>query len=107
MDYYAIDGWVHYQSVQGSWLWSGKDSSVVTLGKPMIADKIKKLPENTEMLYAMIFDNTWDTNFVADSHGVMEFTFDLVWRKEGIEGSEAARLAESVSNDLLVLVKSR
>ena len=30
----------------------------------------------------MIFDNFWFTNFVADSHGVMEFQFDLAWRKE-------------------------
>jgi hypothetical protein len=31
---------------------------------------------------AIVFENYWYTNFVGDSHGVMEFQFDLAWRKE-------------------------
>ena len=33
-------------------------------------------------MLAMVFDNFWFTNFVADSHGVMEFQFDLAWRRD-------------------------
>lgn len=30
---------------------------------------------------AMIFNNFWYTDFQGDSPGVMEFQFDLLWRK--------------------------
>ncbi len=42
----------------------------------------------------MVFNNYWYTNFVADSHGVMEFQFDLAWRKEidGPAGDQADAL---------------
>jgi len=47
---------------------------------------------------AMVFDNCWHTNFVADSHGTMEFQFDLVWRGAM---EKPAELAEALAGDLL------
>jgi hypothetical protein len=43
---------------------------------------------------AMIFNNFWYTNFVADSHGIMEFQFDLVWspKDDRGEGSDPTGL---------------
>jgi hypothetical protein len=49
----------------------------------------------------MVFDNIWHTNFVADSHGTMEFQFELVWRRE-IAGP--AELADALTSDPIVLV---
>ena len=46
----------------------------------------------------MIFDNCWHTNFVADSHGRMEFQFDLVWRASM---GRPAPLAEALASDPL------
>jgi hypothetical protein len=56
------------------------------LKKPNAAARLDKLPDKTEVLLSMVFDNTWDTNFAADSHGIMEFNYDLVWRRH-IEGA--------------------
>lgn len=50
-------------------------------------------------------DNTWDTNFPGDSHGDMEFTFDLVWKSVEFEFN-ADTLAESISSEPIVLVKT-
>jgi hypothetical protein len=36
-------------------------------------------PPDVNRLQAMLFNNFWYANFVADSHGVMEFQFDLAW----------------------------
>ncbi len=33
-------------------------------------------------MVAMVFDNIWHTDFVADSYGTMEFQFDLVWKEK-------------------------
>jgi hypothetical protein len=51
-------------------------------------------------LYALIFTNYWRTNFVVDSHGAMEFQFDLVW-KEKIDRPGA--LAETLMAEPTVL----
>jgi hypothetical protein len=37
-------------------------------------------PENPGRILAMLFNNFWYTNFPGNSHGVMEFRFDLWWR---------------------------
>ncbi len=51
----------------------------------------------------MIFDNFWETNFVADSHGVMEFRFDLAWRKE-LPASGVADLARTLASEPQVMI---
>ncbi len=51
-------------------------------------------------ILAMVFDNCWHTNFVADSHGTMEFQFELVWR-QNIE--KPADLAEALTGEPIVL----
>jgi len=50
-------------------------------------------------LQAMVFNNFWYTNFVADSHGVMEFQFDLVWspRPQTVAPAAAAALVSKPS----------
>jgi len=47
----------------------------------------------------MIFDNCWRTNFVADSHGTMEFQFEVVWSERLDQPSE---LAEALTIDPIV-----
>ena len=105
MDYYAIDGWVLYKSKAGSLLWSAKDSPLVCFGRPMYTERIKVLPDNMEDLYSMIFDNTWDTNFSADNHGTMEFTYNLIWKERIEEEDEAGLLADSLAADIVTVVK--
>jgi hypothetical protein len=50
----------------------------------------------------MVFNNFWYTNFQADSHGIMEFQFDLVWR-DRLE-KPAADLAAALLTEPVVLI---
>lgn len=50
----------------------------------------------------MVFDNCWNTNFVADSHGVMEFQFELAWQERI---AKPAELAEALVAEPVVTVK--
>jgi hypothetical protein len=43
---------------------------------------------------AILYDNFWYTNFQGDSPGVMEFQFELVWRKQLAGNAEAAALSD-------------
>jgi Glycosyl hydrolases family 38 N-terminal domain len=101
-DYYALDGWAHYRTGAGDWLWVTRDAAMVTIGGPNTLARIKKeAPAQPNRLMAMLFNNHWHTNFVADEHGAMEFQFDLVW-KEKIEDPEA--LAETLTAEPVVLL---
>jgi hypothetical protein len=99
-DYFAIDGWAHYATNEGHWLWVTRDAPLVSVGSPHVVELHQKEPAATHRILAMVFDNSWHTNFVADSHGTMEFQFDLVWR-----GSMAnpADLAQALVAEPLVL----
>ena len=55
-------------------------------------------------MLAMVFDNFWFTNFVADSHGVMEFQFDLAWRKNLPATGGAAGLARTILAEPQVMI---
>jgi hypothetical protein len=79
-DYYAIDSWAQYSTPAGDWLWVTRDAPLVAVGGPHTLELRTEAPSDTHRLVAMIFDNFWHTNFVADSNGTMEFQFDLAWR---------------------------
>lgn len=103
MDYYAIDGWAQYGTSEGNWIWSSLDAPLITFESPNAVARLDKLPKQTHILLSMVFDNTWDTNFAADSHGIMEFKYDLAWR-ESSSTAEASRIAESLARDFVVKV---
>ena len=94
MDYFAVDSWVNYHKPDGddanSWTWISRDAPLVSFGGPQTLKYLKAAPENVNKVYAMVFDNTWMTNFVCDQHGVFEFKFELV---QGLPSS-AKELAE-------------
>jgi hypothetical protein len=103
-DYFVIDGWADYATPEGHWLWVTRDAPLVAIGGPHVVERHQEEPAATHRILAMIFDNCWHTNFVADSHGMMEFQFDLAWRRT-LEKPEA--LAEALSTDpILVTNKS-
>jgi hypothetical protein len=52
----------------------------------------------------MVFNNFWYTNFVGDSHGVMEFQFDVCWR-EKLDGVPVEDLAETLVAEPQVLIQ--
>jgi hypothetical protein len=95
-DYFAIDGWAHYRSTDGNWVWMTRDAPLVALGRPHVVERHEQEPAATHCILAIIFDNCWHTNFVADSHGSMEFQFDVAWRASL---DSAAALAEGIAGD--------
>lgn len=80
-DYYAIDSWARYKTAKGEWLWVTRDAPLVTVGGPHTLERRTTAPDDPNRVMAMVFDNCWHTNFVANSSGAMEFQFDMAWRK--------------------------
>jgi hypothetical protein len=106
-DYFAIDSWAHYQTSEGHWLWVSRDAPLVAIGEHNTLAKRTNIPEDTHRIFAMVFNNLWFTNFVGDSHGVMEFQFDVAWRKT-LEGDRAAQdLADSLLVEPQMMVNPR
>ena len=103
-DYFAIDGWVHYETPHGNWLWVSRDAPLVTFGDHQALARRKDAPRETHRVLAMIFDNRWFTNFVADSHGVMEFQFDLAWRPAASAPISAENLADLLVGEPQVII---
>lgn len=100
-DYYAIDGWARYRSGAGDWLWVTRHAPLVSVGGPQTLARRTDAPPDPHHLAAVLFDNCWHTNFVADSHGTMEFSFDMIWRAR-IE--RPGEVAESLVSDSVVVL---
>ncbi|MFH1265115.1 MAG: hypothetical protein ABIK89_05265, partial [Planctomycetota bacterium] len=103
-DYFGIDEWVHYDTADGDWLWASRDAPLVTFGAPQVLARRTDPPQEVHRVLAMVFNNHWYTNFVGDSHGVMEFQFDLAWQKDLGSPQEAEALAESLQAEPQVLI---
>jgi hypothetical protein len=84
-DYFAIDGWAEYAFEDGRWLWYTRDAPLVSVGGPQTLERRTDPPPAPQRLAAMVFDNQWHTNFAADSHGEMEFQFDLLWSAQPLD----------------------
>jgi hypothetical protein len=98
-DYLAIDGWAAYDTPQGSWLWVSRDVPLISLGASPTLAFYRSPPSDVHRLRAMVFNNFWYTNFVADSHGIMQFQFDVAWMPQapaGLAGLSAALSSEPV-----------
>jgi hypothetical protein len=103
-DYFAIDGWAHYATADGHWLWASRDAALVTLGSSSVAARRKNPPKDTGRLLATIYDNLWHVNFVGDSPGVMEFQFELVWKAELEKSTRVEDIAESLLTEPVVMI---
>jgi hypothetical protein len=103
-DLFAIDGWIHYETPQGNWLWVSRDAPQVTFGGQQVLARRKDPPAETNRIMAILFDNRWFTNFVANSHGAMEFQFDLVWKDAAKNPIDAEALADSLVAEPQVLI---
>lgn len=103
-DYFAIDGWVDYETASGHWIWVSKDVPLVTFGQGTLLAKAVEAPPQTNIVQAMVFNNLWHTNFVDNAMGEMDFSFDLKWQPK-IGGKEhASGLANTlVSTPVLLL----
>lgn len=98
-DYFAMDGWAHYATDAGHWLWVTRDAPLITLDGPHPKARLTAPPPRTGRVLAILYDNFWYTNFQGDSPGVMEFQFDLVWRRELAGDAAAETLASALCTE--------
>jgi hypothetical protein len=103
-DYFAIDGWAHYAIPEGHWLWVTRDAPLITLDGPHPKSRLTEPPARTGRLLAIVFDNFWYTNFQGDSPGVMEFQFELAWRREVSGELEVQSLAEALVTEPVMVI---
>ena len=103
-DYFAIDGWIHYAAPEGHWIWGTRDAPLAAFGRPQIKARRSDAPQDLHRVSAMIFDNTWFTNFVGDSHGVMEFRFDMAWRKELPASASVEGWARTLASEPQIII---
>ncbi len=100
-DYVAIDGWARYRTPAGECLWVTRDAPLISVGGPHTVERRTATPDDPHRLLAVVFDNFWHTNFVANSHGEMAFQFDLAWRPKIARPGE---LAEALTAEPVVLL---
>ena len=103
-DYFTIDDWVQYNTPQGRWLWATRDAPLITFGEHNVAARRDDPPENTNRILAMVFNNVWVTNFVADSHGSLEFQFDMALQPAGAKPIDPTRLTETLQSEPQVII---
>ena len=103
-DYFGIDGWISYATQNGCYIWTSRDAPLVRFGGPRLEWNISQSPKATERIYSLVFDNTWFTNFVADSHGVFEFQYELAWSPEEKKPIQSAAWAESLISEPEVVI---
>ncbi len=106
-DWFAIDSWADYGTADGHWLWITRDAPIVSFGGPQPLRHLEDAPPSPNRAYALVFDNTWMTNFVADSHGIFEFRFDLAWKDSDTvkTAQDAANLAETLLSEPQVIIQ--
>lgn len=105
-DYLAIDGWAHYATPEGHWLWVTRDAPLVTVDGPHPRARLRAPPSRTGRMLAILYDNFWFTNFQGDSSGLMEFQFDLAWRSELAGDRAADSLATALVTDPVVVINT-
>jgi hypothetical protein len=100
-DYFAFDGSAQYDTPIGHWLWFSRDAALVMFGGNQLLTKRTTPPENPGRVLAMVFNNFWYTNFPGNSHGTMEFQFDLLW-KQPRESTSAGNIAAAVTTEPVI-----
>ncbi|HPO12025.1 MAG TPA: hypothetical protein PLI09_01165 [Candidatus Hydrogenedentes bacterium] len=106
-DWMAIDSWTDYNTNDGHWLWITRDAPVVSFGGLQPLKHLNAAPPSPNRVCALVFDNTWMTNFVADSHGIFEFRFELVWKSADAMKTfkDAADLAETLLSEPQLVIQ--
>ena len=76
---------------------------MTALGKPHVSERVSKMPEHPERLLSMIFDNTWDTNFVCNSYGIMEFCYEVL-ADGGFQTDELPDVVQTVNKEPILII---
>ena len=99
MDFYAIDGWIHYSD---QWLLNCRDNALVTFGDTGVVARRESIRGPINRMFVRLFDNLWDTNFTANACGMMQFHFTAA---AGVDSSQVETRAEVMDTEPVVAVK--
>ena len=99
MDFYAIDGWIHYPN---GWMLNCRDNALVSFGNTGVVARKTDIQGQLGDIYVRLFDNIWDTNFTANACGMMQFHFTAA---AGIPLEKAEEAAEAMECEPVVAVK--
>lgn len=105
-DYFATAGWVDYETANGRWIWASRDAPLVTFGPGSLLEQATAAPQQTNIIQAMVFNSLWDTNFVDNAMGEMDFSFDLKWQPKIMKGVRASNLADTLVSTPVLLLNS-
>ena len=100
MDFYAIDGAIHYPE---GWLLHCLDSALVTFGTTSVMARKKETGGPISRVYVRLLDNTWNTNFAANPCGLMSFRFGAVAQ---IPEEMADTVVQAMETEPVVVVKT-
>lgn len=106
-DYFSIDSWVQYATPAGRWLWATRDAPLVSFGAHDLLARRTTAPQQPGRILAMLFNNLWFTNFVADSHGAFEFQFDLAWQTPSQAALDPGQQAEALLAEPQVVINPK
>ncbi|MCF7975187.1 MAG: hypothetical protein K9N55_15340 [Phycisphaerae bacterium] len=106
-DHFTIDDWIRYSTHQGRWFWVSRDAPLVTFGAHQVLARRQGPPEHPGRILAMVFNNTWVTNFVADSHGVLEFQFDMAWQSPSQADVDPDAIANTLLTELQIVINPK
>ena len=94
-DFYTIDGWVHYPSSSGSWIWSSRDAVLLSFGSPQFVVRSMRPADDMNKIFAMIYNNMWSVNYLDNCPGEMEFHFDLVWKNKISDSKMVSKIVQT------------
>ena len=100
MDFYAIDGWMHYDS---KWLMNCRDNALVTFGNTSVVSRKSETEGPANDIFVRLYDNTWDTNFGANASGQMSFVF---YAQADVAYEDAKDVADAIAVDPVIVVKT-
>ena len=103
-DQFAIDGWVHYSSKEGSWIWSSRDVAIISFDGQQFAEKSLDPPANMNKISAMVYNNLWHLNYQDNYPGEMEFQFDLVWNKRITDNALVPKIVQTYNLPPLIMI---
>lgn len=61
-----------------AWLWGARDTALVSFGGCQFGTKSPTPPKNVNLLSAMVYNNSWEVDFLNDCIGKMQFKFTLM-----------------------------
>jgi len=102
-DFMAIDEWIYYPEKEGGWLWITDNSSLVTFGEHNIVKIRDMAPGNINNLFAMVYNNLWEVNYIDNETGKMEFEFNLLWIDKNEPGI-IKEISNGIVNKPLVII---